>query len=148
MVCGIEPRTLRDAIDTPALAPENAGMSVENWSDQIILVTLQDDPAFSDDVNALLQSLGERETALVLLDFAEVNFLNSSNIAKLLKLRKVIAGKRPGRLLMCGIQTSVWGVFLVTGLDKLFELVDNVPTGLATLQIGSDPGGKPPRRNA
>jgi anti-anti-sigma regulatory factor len=39
------------------------------------------------------------------------------------------------RLLLCNITTQVWGAFLVTGLDKIFELSDNVPTALATLQI-------------
>jgi hypothetical protein len=29
----------------------------------------------------------------------------------------------------------VWGAFLVTGLDKVFEFVDSVPLALATLQI-------------
>jgi hypothetical protein len=28
------------------------------------------------------------------------------------------------------------GAFLVTGLDKIFEFTDNVPTALATLQLG------------
>jgi len=29
----------------------------------------------------------------------------------------------------------VWGAFLVTGLDKMFDFSDNVMTALATLQL-------------
>lgn len=114
-------------------------MPIENWSDDIFLVNLQDDPQFTDDMNALTDLIGRRGNGHVLLDFSEVHFLNSSNIARMLKLRKILASVHPGRLLLCGIKTGVWGVFLVTGLDKIFEFADNVPMGLAMLQMSSDP---------
>jgi anti-anti-sigma factor len=116
-------------------------MPIQNWSDRILLVSLQDDPQFTDDMNALSEQLAQRKDLSVLLDLAEVNFLNSSNIARMLKLRKTVAGLPGCRLKLCGIQTSVWGVFLVTGLDKLFEFADDVPTGLASFQMGPGPGG-------
>src|SRR5262249_4704829 len=106
-------------------------------------VNVQDDPQFSDDMNALTDLIEQRRGADVLMDFSEVNFLNSSNIARLLKLRKILNSTHPGRLKLCGIPTSVWGVFLVTGLDKIFDLPDALAAGLAGLQI--DPG-EPPRR--
>ena len=31
------------------------------------------------------------------------------------------------RLILCGLNTHVWGVFLITGLDKIFEFSDDVP---------------------
>ncbi len=37
--------------------------------------------------------------------------------------------------MLCGINTKAWGLFLVTGLDKVFEFADNVATGLASVQI-------------
>ncbi|MBK9118869.1 MAG: hypothetical protein IPM18_04595 [Phycisphaerales bacterium] len=40
------------------------------------------------------------------------------------------------RLKLAGVSTHVWGVFLVTGLDRIFDFVDDVPSGLATLQMG------------
>lgn len=113
-------------------------MPLQNWSDRIILVNLQDDPQFTDDMNALSEQIERRGGADVLLDLADVNFLNSSNIARLLKLRKTLNSQFKGRLSLCGIQTSVWGVFLVTGLDKIFTFADDVATGLAMLQLGGD----------
>lgn len=109
-------------------------MSIENWSENIIVVELQDDPTFTDDLTALLDQLEEQKEVDVVLNFAAVNYLNSSNIAKLLKLRKLVSGNRR-KLVLCGIDTNVWGLFLVTGLDKVFEFADSIATGLASVQI-------------
>ncbi|MEK6800063.1 MAG: STAS domain-containing protein [Planctomycetota bacterium] len=111
-------------------------MSIENWSENILVVELQDDPAFTDDVAGLLDQLDTQSDVDVVLNFSGVNYLNSSNIAKLLKLRKkLIAGKR--KLVLCGIDTNVWGLFLVTGLDKVFDFEPNVSTALASVQLGA-----------
>lgn len=110
-------------------------MGIQDWSERIVLLDLHDDPQFTDDLNALMELVEKRNGADVLLDFADVNFLNSSNIAKLLKLRKALSSSYPGKLRLCGINNSVWGVFLVTGLDKIFELSNDVSSGLAALQM-------------
>lgn len=109
-------------------------MGIQEWSENIIVVDLEVDPQFTDDLNALMDQLAKRQSTDVLLNFANIPFLNSSNIAKLLKLRKLQATNH-ARLRLCGINNSVWGIFLVTGLDKLFEFADDVASGLATLQI-------------
>jgi anti-anti-sigma factor len=108
-------------------------MPVEKWSDQVVVAHLADDPQFTDDLQSIedSNSTGQKD---VVLDFAAVHYVNSSNLARLLKLRKsMIGGDR--RLVICSISTQVWGTFLVTGLDKVFEFSDNVPTALATLQM-------------
>ncbi len=112
-------------------------MSIENWSEKIVVVELQDDPGFSDDLTALFEQLTEQTEVDVVLNFAGVNYLNSSNIAKLLKLRKRTIGNKR-KLVLCGINTNVWGLFLVTGLDKVFEFAESIATGLASVQIGTD----------
>ena len=110
-------------------------MTVEQWSDNVLLGELADDPQFTDDVTSAIETCTEQPRTDVLLTFTNVNYLNSSNIAKLLKLRKLVMITNQRRLKICGINTHVWGVFLVTGLDKIFEFVDDVPSGLATLQM-------------
>lgn len=109
-------------------------MSIESWSDNILIVELQDDPAFTDDLTALVDEVETKTEVDVVLNFAGVNYLNSSNIAKLLKLRKKVISNRR-RLVLCGISTNAWGLFLVTDLDKVFEFADNVATGLTGVQI-------------
>jgi len=110
-------------------------MPVEEWSDDITLVRLVDDPQFTDDLELLEQQMndGKRKPCAV-LDFSGVRFVNSSNIASLLRVRKRIT-TTDGRLVLCGVRTQVWGSFLVTGLDKIFQFVDDVPTALASVQL-------------
>jgi len=109
-------------------------VSVENWSENILIVELQDDPSFSDDVTAVIDQVDGRKDVDVVLNLAGINYLNSSNIAKLLKLRKKLHARKR-RLVLCGIDTNVWGLFLVTGLDKVFDFADNVAMGLASVQL-------------
>jgi len=111
-------------------------MSVKDWSENIILGELQDDPLFSDDLNSIHEMVEKRKGGChVVLDFSGVNYLNSSNIAKLLKLRKLMHSVAPGKLRLCAINTGVWGVLLVTGLDKIFEFCDDASSGLASVQL-------------
>jgi len=110
-------------------------MPIENWSDSVLLVELGDDPQFTDDLMTLIETAERRGDLDAVLNFQAVGFLNSSNIAKLLKLRKIIVGNNRRRLKLCAINTHVWGVFLVTGLDKIFDVYDDVASGLASLQL-------------
>lgn len=110
-------------------------MPIENWSDDVLLVELADDPQFSDDLTALLEAVEKRQDQDIVLSFQNVTFLNSSNIAKLLKLRKIQVVSHRRKLRLCSISTHVWGVFLVTGLDKIFDVYDDVSVGLASLQV-------------
>ena len=109
-------------------------LSIENWSEKITVAELQDDPGFTDDLAALIDQTAERADRDIVLNFSGVGYVNSSNIAKLLKLRKQLISHRR-RLVLCGIDPNVWGIFLVTGLDKVFEFADSVAIGLATVQI-------------
>lgn len=109
-------------------------MGLEHWSEKVIVARLADDPQLTDDFVALEQTTAHRPTDIV-LDFTGVNYINSSNLAKLLKLRKKSVAENT-RLVLCCIGDQVWGALLVTGLDKLFAVCDDVSTALATLQIG------------
>lgn len=110
-------------------------MPIQEWSEQILLADLQDDPQLADDLNALLETLEAQTDVDVVMNFAEVGYINSSNVSKLLKLRKLVTVNNRRRLKLCGINTQVWGVFLVTGLDKVFDFADDVTSGLAGLQL-------------
>ena len=62
-------------------------MPVERWSDQVSVARLADDPQFTDDLQSLQDEMEQRSVNAV-LDFSSVHYINSSNIARLLRLRK------------------------------------------------------------
>jgi anti-anti-sigma factor len=108
-------------------------MPLERWSDKVVVVRLADDPQLTEDLVAL-EHASQHGPVDAVLDFDGVKYINSSNLAKLLKLRKKMVSDGT-RLILCGIGDQVWGALLVTGLDKLFSVCDDVATGLASLQM-------------
>jgi anti-anti-sigma factor len=108
-------------------------MAIEQWSDSIYVVRLADDPQLTDDLMSLEQAIAGKPASAV-LDFTGVRYINSSNLAKMLKLRKQV-NANAGRLVLCSLGDQVWGALLVTGLDKLFTMADDVSTALATVQM-------------
>lgn len=109
-------------------------MAIQDWSDKIVVAELADDPQFTDEISSLIENL-QQSPRDVVLNFNSVGFINSSNISRLLRLRKVmVAGGK--HLILCGASTQVWGVLLVTGLDKIFEFTNDISTALAMLQLG------------
>ncbi len=111
-------------------------MPLQDWSENIVLAELQDDPGFTDDLNNLNDHVESNPQLDVVLNFAGVNYLNSSNLAKLLRLRKAVTITNQRRLVLCQVNTHVWGLFLTTGLNKTFDFADDVAVGLAGMQIG------------
>ena len=114
-------------------------MPINEWSESILIVELSDEPQLSEDMDALMRRLDEAPGELpdVVIDAQAVSYLNSSNIAQFLKLRKKLIDSQV-RLRLCGLNDHVWSVMLVTGLDKVFEFTDDVSTSLASLMIGSE----------
>jgi anti-anti-sigma factor len=94
---------------------------------------LADDPQMTEDLLAIDQAPNQGAHDVV-LDFSSVNYINSSHLARLLKLRKRLVSN-DGRLMLCSLGTQVWGAFLTTGLDKVFQFSDDMATALASIQI-------------
>ncbi len=111
-------------------------MPIEAWSDDITIAELGDEPAFSEDMASLMQRLDGMGDLVpdVIINLASVTYLNSSNIAQMLRLRKRLntAGRN---MRICSVEDQVWGVLMITGLDKIFEFTDDVTTALASLQL-------------
>jgi len=115
-------------------------MPLERWSDSVAVVHLGDDPQFSEDMEAAEQLTPP--CCNCVLDFSTIHYINSSNIAALLRLRRQVSNQN-AKLILCNVGNQVWATFLMTGLDKIFEFSENVPTALATMQMnGPGKSGK------
>ena len=111
-------------------------MPIQEWSESTLIAEMSDEPMFSEDFDALITRLEAGSDGMpdVIVNLLGVSKLNSSNLSQLLRLRKLLlSGGR--RLRICSVHDSLWSVFLVTGLEKLFEFTDDVATSLASLQI-------------
>lgn len=107
----------------------------ERWSDEIWIVRLQNEPVFSDEIHPLLQRIGRDDTPpAIIVELAEVTRINSSNLSQLLKLRKA-ASDHNVKVRLTSPANAVWSVFLMTGLDKIFQFTQDTSTALAELQI-------------
>lgn len=114
---------------------------VSEWSENILLCDLTDEPSLSEDFNALFERLeGASPLPHVVLNFGAVTYVNSSNLAQLLKLRKILADGGAS-LRVCSVSTEVWSVLMVTGLDKVFQFAPDPLTALAGLQLEDEARG-------
>ena len=110
-------------------------MSIQKWSDKIWVVSLNDDPMFAEDMDQLAeQALAPDRLPHIVLDFSSVEIICSSNLSALLRLRKS-ASDREAQLRLTSLTDPVWGVFLTTGLDKVFHFTHDTTTALAELQM-------------
>lgn len=108
-------------------------MAIQRWADTVVGATLQDDPAFTEDLDALIKELRGNKDADVILDLSNVGYVNSSNITTLLKLQKIVIDNR--RVMkLCALPAEVREVLQVSGLLRNFQLAPDVRGALAAVQ--------------
>ena len=104
---------------------EVGGVTVVRFVDRKIL----------DEAN--IQELGKELFALVeeenrkslLLNFANVEFLSSAALGKLITLDKKVKA-HGGKLKLCNIRPEIYEVFAITKLNKLFDIREDEAAGL------------------
>ena len=108
-----------------------------NWSDDILIADLTDEPTLSEELSSVLEDVRSGKNGKaphVVLNFGAVSYINSSNLSQLLKLKKAVA--EVGRSMkLCSVPEEVWSVFKTTGLDKVFRFAPDPLTALASLQM-------------
>lgn len=109
-------------------------MGIQNWSENIVLVNLAPEPQMSEELKTVIEIIREHTENNVVIDFSGVEIVTSSNLAKLLKLRKML-NESEKKLVLCGLSVRTKAIFLVTGLENVFEFVEDQFTALASLQI-------------
>jgi len=111
-------------------------MGIQNWSEEIILVDLPQEPEIGDELNSVTEMVRDRGDCEVVVDFSQVDIVTSSSLSKLLKLRKLMTDCGH-RLVFCSVAPATKGIFTVTGLDGIFEIADDKFVALASLQMVS-----------
>jgi len=107
------------------------------WSEKIVVCDLRDEPELSEELNELHAELAQRkdtDVPNVILNMDAVSYVNSSNIAQLLRVRRrLLETKQSMRL--AAVADGVWSIMLLTGLDKVFDFAPDKATAIAGFQI-------------
>jgi anti-anti-sigma factor len=113
---------------------EEIEMGIQNWSEEIILVDLPAEPDMGEELKTVTQVARDRGDCEVVVDFSKVDIVTSSSLSKLLRLKKLMSDCGH-RLVFCNVAPATKGIFTVTGLDGIFEIVDDKFIALASLQM-------------
>jgi anti-anti-sigma factor len=106
------------------------------WSDNISVSELSDEPALSEELSSLIQATKAQtgRPSHLVLNFGSVTYMNSSNLGQLLTLNKLRAPL--GRsLVLCALCDEIMSAIRVTGLDRVFKVAPDPLTALTMIQI-------------
>lgn len=108
------------------LVVEDIGdVTVVNFVDKKILDE-QNIQMIGDDLFRLVDELGRRK---LLLNFANVEFMSSAALGKLIRLHQRLT-QVGGKLVLCNISKNILEIFEITKLDKMLKIVKDEATGL------------------
>ncbi len=113
-------------------------MGIEDLSEGIIYVSLPGEPKLGAELDNVSQMASDKGGCSVVVDFSDVDIITSPNLSTLLKLRKQLDGNS-GRLICCGVSAMTKGIFTITGLETVFEFVDNKLAALKALEAQGEP---------
>ncbi|MHC4855158.1 MAG: STAS domain-containing protein [Planctomycetota bacterium] len=109
-------------------------MGIQNWSENVILVNIAKEPDMGEELQTVIDVITENRAQSVVVDFSDADIITSSSIAKLLKLRKVLHDNDQ-TLVFCSVHPKTRSIFNVTGLDSVFDFMDDQFIALASLQL-------------
>jgi len=109
-------------------------MTLNQWDENILILELQDEPDFSEDMDALLSRLKkfDDKSSHIIIDLQKVDKIHSMNLSTFIEVHSLIRTKNR-RMIICNLSDSVWSTMLATGLDQVFEFIEDTTTALASL---------------
>ncbi len=109
-------------------------MGIKNLSEDVLLVELPSkSPRIANELKAVNEAVSKKDNCDVVIDFSGVEIIYSSNISNLLILNYL--QKDSGhRLIFCNVATVTKCIFVVAGLNEIFEFVDDQSKALATVE--------------
>jgi anti-anti-sigma regulatory factor len=111
-------------------------MGIKNISNDVLLVELPSkSPKIANQLKALNEAVSKKGDCDVIIDFSRVEIINSANISNLLILHNMQEGS--GRqLILCNVATVTKCIFVVAGLNTIFNFADNKSKAMATVEQG------------
>ena len=109
-------------------------MDFQILQNNIILVKLaSSEMRISDELKEINEKITQKKDCDLVLDFSNVEIINSSNISNLLILRGILE-KNGHKLFLCNVQMITRCIFVVAGLIEIFIFIDNVEEAFKSVQ--------------
>lgn len=89
------------------------------------------DLAVAADLRALLDAVAADRPQFVVVDLADVGFIDSTVLRELLRVHRTVRADG-GRLVMAGCHAAVKRLLALTGTTEVFELADSRAAALAS----------------
>jgi anti-anti-sigma factor len=114
-------------------------MAIQNFSKNVLFVDLPSkEPHIGNELKNLNETVSTRSDCDVVIDFFRVEIMNSSSIGNLMILRNLLQ-EHKRQLILCNVSTMTKYIFTVTGLDKVFDFVDDRSAALSAVQPAEQP---------
>jgi anti-anti-sigma regulatory factor len=108
-------------------------MGIKNLSKDVLLVELPSkSPKITHDLKAVNEVVSKNGSCDVIIDFSRIEIINSANISNLLILHNMLQNSGH-RLIFYNVATVTKCIFVVAGLNEVFEFVDDQSKALATV---------------
>lgn len=108
-------------------------MGIKNLSKDVLLVELPTkSPRITNELKSVNETVSKNDSCDVIIDFNRVEIINSANISNLLILHKMLQNSGH-RLILCNVATVTKCIFVVAGLNEVFEFVDDQSKALAAV---------------
>ncbi len=96
----------------------------------VVALTGEVDLHHTPEVHRALVSVVEKKPALLVINLAEVRYMDSSGIGTLVEVLRRVAAYQ-GKLALCHMNDRVHSVFEITKLDHFFKIFDTEAEALA-----------------
>jgi len=70
--------------------------------------------------------LCQKELPVIVIDMSQVSYVDSAGLGTLIERHNAIVAY-DGKLVLCGVQEHIRRLFDLTGISKLFVMIDEVP---------------------
>ena len=109
-------------------------MGIQNFSEDVLFVDLPSkEPQIGNELKNLNEIVNTRSDCDVVIDFFRVEIITSSSISNLMILRKLLQ-EHERQLILCNVAITTKYIFTVTGLDKVFDFVDDRSAALTAVK--------------
>jgi anti-sigma B factor antagonist len=116
----IEGRYNMDSYGPKIAVTHKDGITIAQLLDEEIL----EEGTINDITESLFAVVGENQGIKLLITFTKVKHFSSSALGMLIRLNKRV-GQAAGVLKLCKISPSLYEIFVITKLNKLFEIYDD-----------------------